>query len=54
MNAAGVEVANILRESQNPGQYRNTYSLNNDLASGVYYVSFNSSNQSFINKMIIK
>ncbi len=54
MNTAGVEVANILRESQDPGQYRNTYSLNSDLASGIYYVSFNSSNQSFINKMILK
>lgn len=54
MNAAGVEVADILKETQDPGQYRNTYSINSDLASGVYYVSFNSSNQSFINKMIIK
>lgn len=54
INAAGAEVANILKEFQDPGQYRNTYSLNNELASGIYYVSFNSSNQSFINKMIIK
>ena len=54
MNAAGVEVANILKESQDPGQYRNTFSLNSDLASGIYYVSLISSNQSFINKLIIK
>ncbi len=54
INAAGVEVANILKESQAPGQYRNTFSLNNDLASGIYYVSFNSANQSFVNKMVIK
>lgn len=54
MNAAGVEVSNILNESQDPGQYRNTYSLSKNLASGIYYVSFNSSGQSFVNKMIIK
>jgi hypothetical protein len=54
MNAAGVEVANILKESQDPGQYRNTFSLNSDLSSGIYYVSLISSNQSFINKLIIK
>jgi plastocyanin len=53
MNAAGVEVANILKESQDPGQYRKTYSLNKDLAPGNYYIRFNSANQSFISKMII-
>jgi plastocyanin len=53
-NVAGVEVANILKESQDPGQYKNTYSLKNDLAPGIYYVSFISDNQSYINKIIIK
>jgi plastocyanin len=54
INAAGVEVANILKESRDPGQYKNTYSLNNDLVPGIYYVSFISDNQSYINKIIRK
>jgi plastocyanin len=54
INSAGVEVANILKGTLDPGQYKNTYSLNKDLAPGIYYVSFVSGNQSNINKMVIK
>jgi hypothetical protein len=54
INSAGAEVTHILKENLDPGQYKNTYSLNKDLAPGIYYVSFISDNQSYINKMIIK
>jgi len=54
INVAGVEVADILRETQGPGNYNKTYSLKKDLAPGIYYVSFITDNQSYIDKMIIK
>jgi plastocyanin len=53
-NTVGVEVASILNESQVPGQYRNTYSLNRDLPSGLYFVRINSENQSYTNKLLLK
>jgi hypothetical protein len=53
-NTVGVEVANILKESQGPGQYRNTYSLNRDLPPGLYFVRINSEFQSFTNKLFLK
>jgi plastocyanin len=53
-NTVGVEVASILKESQGPGQYQNTYSLNKDLAPGLYFVRINSENQSYTNKLFLK
>ena len=53
-NMVGVEVANILKESQLPGQYQNTYSLNKNLAPGLYFVRINSENQSYTSKLFLK
>jgi plastocyanin len=53
-NTVGVEVANILKESQGPGQYQNTYSLNKNLAPGLYFVRINSENQSYTSKLYLQ
>jgi plastocyanin len=54
INSVGAEVGNIVKESQSPGQYRETYTLNNNRAKGNYFVCINADNQSYIKKIIIK
>jgi len=53
-NTVGAEVASILRESQGPGQYQNTYTLNNDVSSGLYFISINTGNHSYTDKLFLK
>lgn len=53
-NTVGIEVASILKESQLPGQYRNTYSLNKGLTPGLYFVRINSESQSYTSKLFLR
>ena len=54
INLIGVEVASILKDSQSAGPYQNTYSLNKNLAPGIYFVSVSAGNQSYFDKVFIK
>ncbi len=54
INAVGVEIADIIKESQGPGQYESKYYLNNDLIPGIYYIRINSDNQSYIEKVLLQ
>lgn len=53
-NTVGVEVDNVLQESQSPGKYQNTYSLNRDLTPGLYFVRISTENQSYTNKLFLR
>jgi plastocyanin len=54
INSVGLEVKNILYESQSAGKYQETITLNNQFTRGVYFILMNSNNQSYIQKLIVK
>ena len=54
INTVGVEIADIIKESQAPGRYESIFYLNDDLIPGIYYININSDNQSYIEKVLLK
>jgi plastocyanin len=54
LNSVGMEVGEILHETQGAGQYQTTYSLNGNLAKGAYFIVMNSNQQTYVKSLIIQ